>query len=113
MGLDLFGNTATLSRQIAAFKAEVLQGIRALEVQGKKNMSGLSDLQASVTALTDAVGKIAGAITALESAAGDPDATVESLSQSINAQVAVLNSSLATVNTGGTAPAPAPPASGA
>ena len=57
-------------------------------------MSGLSDLQAAVATLAAAV---TAEIAALQAAAGDPDATVESLAQQINASSAALTASLAPV----------------
>lgn len=63
-----------------------------LAQQLEKIMSGLTDLQAAIAALTTAVANVAAILSA---AAGDPDATVESLAQQVNAQVAALNSATA------------------
>jgi septal ring factor EnvC (AmiA/AmiB activator) len=75
-----------------------------IQQQGIKLMTGLSDLQTAVATLTSSVSAAAAELTALATAAaGDPDATVESLAQQVNAQAAALTAAVAAV-----APPPAP-----
>lgn len=64
---------------------------------------GLTDLQAAIDALTVSVGNVA---TALSNAANDPDATVETMAQAINTQVAALNAALPPVATAAAAAKP-------
>jgi hypothetical protein len=102
----LFGFT-TNAQLLAALNAiAAVQGKQSIQLaailsQGTKIMSGLTDLQAAVTALAAAV---TAEISALQAAAGDPDATVESLAQQINASTAALTASLLPATTAATKP---------
>lgn len=69
-------------------------------------MSGLSDLQAAVVALTTAVTNANALIASLASASGDNDGAVETAAQVVIAQTALLNGAV----TAATPPAPAPAA---
>lgn len=90
----MFGlvTNATLSKELTAIAAQ----LATIQAQQEKIMSGLTDLQAAVGTLAAAV---TAEIAALQTAAGDPDATVESLAQQINASSAALTASLAPVAT--------------
>lgn len=82
-------------------------------------MSGLSDAQAAIAAQNAAIANLTAnvnlIITDLQAAAGDPDASVESLSQAITNNTAALtaaNSAIQGVITPAPAAAPAPGAPG-
>lgn len=79
----------------------------------EKIMSGLSDLQAAVAALQALQTTVISELQTLESAAGDPDATVETLAQQINASVAAIQGALSPAQsaTSTATPAAAKPAS--
>ncbi len=57
-------------------------------------MSGLVDLQAAVASLQAEQTAVINEIQSLQSAVGDPDATVETLAQQINASVAAIQAAI-------------------
>jgi putative heme iron utilization protein len=57
-------------------------------------MSGLTDLQAAVTALQALQTTVINELQTLSAAAGDPDATVETLAQQINTSVAAIQAAI-------------------
>ena len=85
-------------------------------INEEKIMSGLSDAQAAVASLQAEQAVVIAELQALQAAAGDPDATVETLAQQINASVAAFQAAIPSVATATAAPAspalaPAPAAS--
>ena len=64
---------------------------------------GLTDLQAAVAGLQTLQATVIAEIATLQAAAGDPDATVETLAQQINTSVAAIQAAIP-------APTPAAPA---
>lgn len=65
-------------------------------------MSGLTDLQGNAAALKQLELDILAALQNLENAAGDPDATVEDLSQQIGQSIADIRAGLNAIPTGST-----------
>ena len=55
---------------------------------------GLTDLQALATSFQTFAAAVVAELTALQASAGDPDATVETLTQQINASVATIQAAL-------------------
>jgi hypothetical protein len=76
-------------------KSDVETILNAISELEKKVMSGLTDLQTATTALTAAVSAAATELQALATAAtGDPDATVETFAQQVNAQAVALQTAV-------------------
>jgi hypothetical protein len=71
---------------------------------------GLTDLQAADAALKQLVSVVIAELQTLQQSAGDPDATVESIAQDINASIATIQAAIpapgATGATGSTGPGP-------
>jgi hypothetical protein len=90
---------------IQADLAELSRKLDLILQRELKLMQGEDDLKAALASLATAVTAVGARITQLmNTAAGDPDADIETLAQQVNAEVATLNSAVAV------APTPTPPA---
>ncbi len=87
----------------------VMRRFDAIEATLEKIMSGLTDLQAAVAALEAEQTVVVNELATLSAAAGDPDATVETLAQQVNASVAAIQAAIpATASAAPAAAAKAP-----
>ena len=82
----------------------VTRRLDAIEATLEKIMSGLTDLQAAVAALQAEQTVVVNELATLSAAAGDPDATVETLAQQVNASVTAIQAAIPAAATAKTAP---------
>jgi peptidoglycan hydrolase CwlO-like protein len=91
--------------QIQSTLAQITSALAILEAQGIKIMSGLTDMQAAVAALQTLSATVVSELQTLQNAAGDPDATVETLAESINNSMATIQAALPPASTAAAASA--------
>ena len=69
----------------------ILSQLREISIMAQQ---GLTDLQALAASFQTFAAAVVAELTALQASAGDPDATVETLTQQINASVATIQAAL-------------------